>query len=343
MSNKGSSDMTGQRSEESVLFSLGSFAGLAPVRRPAAAPASEGSGLIDIRAMRAMIDSGTSGAATGRGADPEQMIPSFGGGGFNALSAEPLPTVAPATDPASEPEPRESRAPLYILVAVLSLGLLGFGAIILFDEPDPPQVTNEAIAVPAAIEDSGSEAPRDQEAAQATETETEAAPAEAAAVDAKPRKPRKRNKPSKRNKPRPTKATTASPASPAKATPKSASEVDVDCLLNEDLPKCKGSAAKVGPEPNQPAPSSELANKLDQSQILAGIRPVKAAAKSCGTGATVAIKFSVKGSTGAVISARPLDEHASSSVGKCVANSVKGASFAKFKAKQQGFTFKFRL
>src|SRR5690606_14414880 len=101
-------------------------------------------------------------------------------------------------------------------------------------------------------------------------------------------------------------------------------------------------ATKPKPEAKT-EPGEELANKLGQAEILAGIGPVKTAAKSCGSGTTVEVKFSVAGASGRVISADAQGEHASSNVGRCVTQAAKSASFERFAAKQQGFTFKFRL
>jgi len=108
------------------------------------------------------------------------------------------------------------------------------------------------------------------------------------------------------------------------------------------LPKCKGGGGGGGGGGND-APDPSLPKKLGQTQILSGISAAKSAAKSCGSGATVAVKFSVKGSTGKVISAKAQGEHAGTSIGKCVEGAAKKASFPKFQASQQGFTFKFRL
>lgn len=114
------SDLTAQRNENSVLFSLDNLQKLAssestagaPVSSPApvstpstAAPSSEGSGLIDIRAMGAMMGSESP-------ADPrrreDDLVPSFGPGG---LAAQPLVSEAPPIA-AMAPTPQQMHPPV---------------------------------------------------------------------------------------------------------------------------------------------------------------------------------------------------------------------------------------
>jgi hypothetical protein len=334
-----------------VLFSLGNLAaGLAAPKPATAAPASEGSGLIDIRAMRAMLDDESSaGAARAPRQGPAELLPSFAGGGFDALSADPLPSVAPhlapnpAVRPAVKPAARGPNTVLVVIAGLLGLGLLGLGAMVVLDEPREVVATPELIAVPGPVEEAKGEQPAPEPEPEPEQVEPEVEP-EAPVAAPPTRTPAKRNRTT--SKTTPTTSNTTTPPKTTTPAPASKDEIDVDCLIDKTLPKCNKGASKPGkasPSTSTPKPTADLPAKLDQSQILAGINPVKTAAKSCGSGTTVAIKFSVKGSTGAVISAQPLGEHASSSVGKCVASSANKASFAKFGAEQQGFTFKFRL
>jgi hypothetical protein len=83
--------------------------------------------------------------------------------------------------------------------------------------------------------------------------------------------------------------------------------------------------------------------KLGAHDIIQGIKAIRAEVGKCGLNKYVAIKFSIEGSTGTVISATPLDEHAATPVGECVARAAKKAKFPEFQADQQSFTFKFRL
>src|SRR5690606_5311485 len=126
--------LTGQRNENSVLFSLDSLKAMAATQKPASAgpvrqapsttaPSSEGSGLMDIRAMGAMLESSPSGGGGGGGGGADDdMLPTFGGGGLGGLSVEPLVTEPPPTATPVATEPPRSNAPMYILIALLAAG-----------------------------------------------------------------------------------------------------------------------------------------------------------------------------------------------------------------------------
>jgi predicted Zn finger-like uncharacterized protein len=117
-------NLTGQRHENSVLFSLSNLQSLA-MNSPAAAkpaptsmgaPAAEGSGLIDIRAMAASTFSApSSGGAIGGGGSPADDLPAFGGFSPAAPVLLPLQTGGP---------------PKWIWLVVL--GMLGLVGVVLF-------------------------------------------------------------------------------------------------------------------------------------------------------------------------------------------------------------------
>lgn len=164
-------NLTAQRNENSVLFSLDSLQKLAtsgssaPSSSPAApaaasesaeftlpreeptpspllsptsftpstsAPTSEGSGLIDIRAMSAVV-------SETRNANPspreDTLIPSFAGSGFGGLSAQPVAVEDPLLGgtgayeaaPAAPARPARSITPIVIGAAVVVLALGGAG------------------------------------------------------------------------------------------------------------------------------------------------------------------------------------------------------------------------
>lgn len=358
--------LTAQRSENSVLFSLDKLTAMVTGPTPAtagpmraapstSAPASEGSGLIDIRAMRSMLDRDERGQPSPNARQPGEAIPSFGGGGFEGLSAAPIVSLAPPQDTSAatpKPKPRSS-GPLLALVGVLGLGFLGLGALVLLDKPERSSTVEQVVMVAPEADASHDDDPELTAAQTEAEDEAEDDTKDDAEDPTEPEAEIKTTTPRKRTNPR-TNPTTNPTKTPSKTNPTAtkdpAGPIDVDCLLNKDLPKCKGKGGpgpvaetptKTPTSPSEPAVG--LPNKLSTTQIAAGISPVKSAAKSCGSGTTVAVKFSVAGSTGTVVSARPLDEHSSSAVGRCVVNAAKKASFPKFAAAQQGFTFKFRL
>lgn len=115
---------------------------------------------------------------------------------------------------------------------------------------------------------------------------------------------------------------------------------DVDCLLDPSLAKCQTPGA---------APPSSLPRKLGSAQIKLGIDGVKPAVEGCAAqygaaaGTVVIIRFVLEGSTGSVRAAEAKDEHAGTKLGECVEAAAKQATFAKFQASRQGFSFKFRL
>lgn len=331
---------TASRNDDSVLFSLDNLAKLAPSAAPlrpkpaTAAPASEGSGLIEIRTIGAILQR----EAPPRSGAPEDGIPGFGGSGFDGLSAAPLVSETPVLTPVVKPAPRPSNAPIYVLLGLLGSALLGLGAMMVLDDPEPPVIVTEYVTAPET--DTVEPPPADE--AEAEPSESEPAPVEPEAkADPKPES-KPTSAPRRRNRSTPAKDQT--PVTTTKAAPQPP-EPDVDCLINPNLDKCRAKQPKATkPKPEtKPDPGEELANKLGQAEILAGIGPVKTAAKSCGSGTTVEVKFSVAGASGRVISADAQGEHASSTVGRCVTRAAKSASFERFAAKQQGFTFKFRL
>ncbi|MCX4242346.1 GYF domain-containing protein [Paraliomyxa miuraensis] len=171
------SKLTGQRNENSVLFSLDSLQAMATasaaspspaVSAPAArassnpskglatsAPTSEGSGLIDIRSLGSMVGSGPSMAASAapQAAADDAALPSFGGGGFGGLAATPL--VAPTTPDSSTPAPPavvvqpRSNAPLYIMMVLLIAAVGGLGWYIANQKPPETKTIVQEVPVVA--------------------------------------------------------------------------------------------------------------------------------------------------------------------------------------------------
>jgi predicted Zn finger-like uncharacterized protein len=369
----GASSLTGQRNENSVLFSLDSLKAMAsapaagggarpshagPVRSAPSttAPASEGSGLIDIRAMGAMMDAQATSSVGPSSASEDELLPSFGGGALGGLSVEPLVVEPPPSAVPVATEQRRSNAPMYILIALLMCGLIGLGVMIVLDKDEAPKEVIKEIHVPGTVDEKDKTGEKDEkdenddkdekddkESADAGDTggETEGDAADTGGTAIKKKK-KVGGTSGGTTGGTTTGGTTTGGTTTGGTTGKTPEkEPDVDCLLDPNLPKCKGGGSTGGS--SKPAADPSLPAKLGQAEITSGLDPVKAEAKKCGAGTAVAIKFSVKGSTGSVISATPLEEHASTPIGKCVATAAKGAKFPKFQADQQGFTFKFRL
>jgi predicted Zn finger-like uncharacterized protein len=142
-------NLTGQRHENSVLFSLSNLQSLAmPSPKPAASlgsgpvPTTEGSGLIDIRAMAA--SSGAARPADGRigGGTAEDDLPSFG-------------SFSPAA-PVLLPLPSSSGPPKWIyavIVAMIGLvGVVGYLAFKVIMPKPAPVIVMQAPPAPAPAE-----------------------------------------------------------------------------------------------------------------------------------------------------------------------------------------------
>jgi len=144
----GQSHLTGQRNENSVLFSLSNLEALAvpssgSARVPSTAASTEGSGLIDIRSMaaRTIGESGRSDAFGG-----SDSLPTFSTPQFSPVAPVLLP-MAPSGPPRW----------VYPVLAVLAIGIvaLGFGIYKVVSAPPPapplpPQIVVPAGSLPAA-------------------------------------------------------------------------------------------------------------------------------------------------------------------------------------------------
>jgi hypothetical protein len=131
-------------------------------------------------------------------------------------------------------------------------------------------------------------------------------------------------------------------APPAKPEPLTPGEIDekfrAECVLNPNKAGCEELRKKTR---NTTDLDAHISDKLTQSQIREGFSKVKGKAKACGgdPGVTVRVKVSIAGSSGNVISVDALDDHAGTPLGKCVADALKDASFARFTSESQGTVY----
>jgi predicted Zn finger-like uncharacterized protein len=382
------SNLTGARNENSVLFSLDSLSAVAMGGRggggggasaPAAAapsgpsfslaPASsapaattatgEGSGLIDIRAMSAMLgsggDSGGGGAGGGGGGGgaesgfAETAIPSFGGG-FGGLAAAPLSIGSPGGQDGAVvmPEPvKASNGPMYALIGLLAAGLIGVVAFVVTRPPPEPQKIVEKVIVAGAVDEGEEDAPRKKRKKRAAEEEEEEEEEEEVAADpaaedtttkkTTTKKTTKTTKTGTKDAGTETKTGDAPPATKKDPPKEEKEDIGVDCLLNPETCK-KGSSGSGGSGSSKPPAESGLPEKLTADQIKAGTASAKSSAESkCKAqskgGEKITVKISIEGSSGKVLSASADD---SGPLGTCVAGEYKNATFPKFTAPQQG-------
>lgn len=391
------SQLTSTRNENSVLFSLDSLSSMAmgsggkpsggassspssfstPVasgggggsHSPSASGNSEGSGLIDIRSMGAMLGGGGGGGGGG-GADDDRddsMLPSFGGTGFGGLAAAPLLTATPASG-APEPvvvEPqRSSQTPLYIIIGILVLGMGGLAAYVLTRPPPQPTEVVRTIVAPAVQSDKDDDGDEDGEKKKKKKTEDEdegdeeaeaGAPAAEAgetptAVTKTGDKKGTTTKSGDKKGTTTTKTgdkkgtdsgTTPTTATETKTETKKPAESDntpsVECIL--DPSKCKkgGSTGTT----TKPPPDASMPEKLELADIKAGVAgPKSSAESSCKSkakgGEKVKIKLSINGPAGTVISSSAEDDGGNPALGSCVAAELKKATFKKVQKEQIG-------
>jgi hypothetical protein len=368
--------MTGQRNENSVLFSLNNLQALASGggggnaaaakagvdNRPGFANSqTEGSGLIDIRAMAAStLAASPASSARGGGDEPE-------------ISAAPIfsPMAAPILMPAAPSGP-----PKWIW-AVLGVGVLAVigivivGVLLLTKKSEPTVVAGGPGTVPAgtvaapgtAAAPGTTAAPTTAPAGTPDKTAAKPEPAAEAKGTAPDKGEDKGTKSSSKSSgkheskaaaasPKPEKshesAAPAPEAAPAPAPKKSGGKRDeLDDLLNgasPDKPAAKPKAAAH--EDSSGGGDDSLPEQLEKGQIVGGMSKVKGRVAGCYDQFKVPGMASVNVTiqkSGAVSSATVGGAFAGTPTGSCVEKAVKSASFPKFKGSPMSLTYPFML
>jgi hypothetical protein len=127
------------------------------------------------------------------------------------------------------------------------------------------------------------------------------------------------------------------------STTDQASQDEVDCLLNPDLPKCASGGKTSGKD--GPVLVPKVPEKLDSTMLKTGFNTVKSKAKACGSkygaaaGTKVKIHASIEGASGKITSVEATGEHAGTDLGKCVEEAVKDVTFQVFKSPAQGVDY----
>jgi len=133
---------------------------------------------------------------------------------------------------------------------------------------------------------------------------------------------------------------------PTKTKSPKSEHLPAECVID---PEGCGLGGKTTPnEPTQKEKTENLPDKLGQPAIRKGLAKVKATAKQCGarhggTGETVHVKLTLRGSTGQVTKATPMKPHVGTPLGSCVAAALKKAKFDRFTASVQGVQYGVRL
>jgi len=348
--NSGSTHLTGQRNENSVLFSLSNLEALAMpsqsagIRRPSSTSTTEGSGLIDIRSMAAMtLNDGASESKRSGDALPTFSTPQFS-------------PVAPVLLPMSSSGPPKW---VYPVLGLLGVGILvlGYGIYKVVTAPAPGQVVVVAAApapapAPAPAANPAPAAAPAAEAPKPTAAEAKLASAPAQ-TDEKQEKPAEKSghnsgksekghrkgsesasaKAGSGNdgrKPEPTASSTPTSDSSKSAGKKTGGSKSLDDLLGEVGSK------KSGEEP-KPVSQVKLIT-LTQSDIINAMRGVQPKVQAC------ANQFKVPGtamanisvaSGGRVSNTTVTGKFAGTPTGSCVEVAAKSAKFPPC----QGMTF----
>jgi predicted Zn finger-like uncharacterized protein len=360
--------MTGQRNENSVLFSLsnlqqlatrgGSPAESAPLASQPAGPAvaqgsgqapGEGSGLIDIRALAKSTTPGTK-AAPSQAVDDLLAIGTGAGGG--ALGA-PLLGPAPL-------ETSEGNRWLWIagaaiaVIAIVGAGV-GVGMALGGSEDDALEISAGAEQEPSQPIPGSNEVATAAQAPVDPPDEALAAaePAEAATIDepeeAAPapeiREPEPKKRSSSTSSQRRQRTTRSSAAPKPAPAPKKRSGNNLDALMDEVVGGSSPSKPKQTTKSSTSSGSGlpDAPSRTDVKTALQGVSgAVKACRKDSGGTATVNVTFSGKTgrASGAKIASGPFKGTA---VGSCVESAVKRARVPRFKQSTFKVTFPYRL
>jgi predicted Zn finger-like uncharacterized protein len=361
--------MTGQRNENSVLFSLTNLQQLASrggstsesattgASQPSAslgaqtAPgaAGEGSGLIDIRALAKSTTPGTKTA-------PSQAVDdllSIGTGGGGAALGAPLLGPTPL-------ETSDGNRWLWIggaaiaVIAIVGAGI-GVGMALGGSEDDALEITaageQPAQPIPGSNEvATAAQAPSDPpEQALAVAEPVEAAtieePAEAApAPEIKAPAPKKRSSSSSQRRQRTSRSTAAAKPAPAPA-PKKRNSNNLDALMDEVVGGSSPSKPKQTTRSSSSS-SSSLPDAPARNDVKTALQGVSGAVKSCkkDSGGTAAVNVVFSGKTGRASSAKVTSgPFKGTAVGSCIESAVKRARVPRFKQSSFKVTFPYRL
>jgi len=334
-------NLTGQRHENSVLFSLSNLQSLAmPSAKPAAsapltstAPTTEGSGLIDIRAMAA---STRPAAADGPTTTMDDDLPSFG-------------AFSPAA-PVLLPSPASSGPPWWIyLVIMVMLALVGGIGFMAWRVISPKQVVVvKEVQVPAPAPEpskaakSGTSATADDKKP-TTIAEKDLPPREGAAAKEGQGKEgakegeKKGHHSSKSGGGKEKKAVAGGgddkkPAAPvaAIAEPPRPKPGSLDALLNDAAPRAANKPKANDDEKRGGGGGGEGPGPLPKNALVAGLNGVRPKVSACYNQFKVpgtAMVNIVIGKSGKVTTATVTGKFAGTPTGTCVEQAVKTASF----------------
>jgi predicted Zn finger-like uncharacterized protein len=359
--------MTGQRNENSVLFSLSNLQQLAsrggspaeasaPVAsQPQASTgalagsqaAGEGSGLIDIRALAKSTTPGTK-AAPSQAVDDLLAIGAGAGGTLGAPLLGPTPL-----------ETSDGNRWLWIgVVVVAAIAVVGggvvFGMALGGSEDDALE-----IAAPSVQPQPSEPTPGSNPAAAATQAPAEPEQ-EAAVVDIEPEEPvaaatlEEPEKPQAKSQSAARKRTSSSTAqrrqrtasAPKEAAPPKRKGNNLDALMDEVVGGPSSSSKSKQTTSSSSSSSSSLPDAPSRNDVKTALQGVSGGVKACrkdaGGTATVNVTFSGKTgrATGAKVASGPFK---GTPIGACIESAVKRARVPRFKQSSFKVTFPYRL
>jgi predicted Zn finger-like uncharacterized protein len=361
--------LTGQRNENSVLFSLATLQQLSGDEKPAAGGApmagtasGDSSGLIDINKLSGAIHN----ERGGKKSSVDDILSVGASSGLGAPLAAPVlapmalpavPVAAPVAAPA--PEPQRSSPMVWIgVAAILAAGGVAAAFILKsHSEPTPPPqvaaaptpaapaaMDPNAVTPPPAAPTAAPTAPAANPAAPAAEPAAPAAnPAPAAAAHA-PERSRDRD----RERPRTTASAppppTAAPAAPAaRPAPAPARPRAAAGSVSDLMEAVVAGRPAAGAAPAAAAPSSDLPLRPDRTAVIAALRGAGPSVRSCGSGqggvATVTIVFNSRGEVNTATVAPPVTGAQAS----CVASAVRRVHVPAFSQPTFSVTYPFAL
>jgi len=359
--------MTGQRNENSVLFSLSNLQQLASQGGPQPTPAQpaqvqpasvstkagsaqasgEGSGLIDIRALAQSTASKTEAGPT-QTVDDLLAIGAGTGGGMGTPLLGPAPL-----------ETSDSKRWLWVagaavvLIAIVGAGI-GVGMALGGSEDDALEVAAPSVQQPASAPRAAPVNPEPAAAPEPEEPAQEAAvvdiepeePAEAATLDPKPaseERPSARQRNARRQ--RAQKNSSSERQARASQPPKRKSN-NLDALMDEVVGGSSPSKSKSKPASSTSSGGASLQDSPSRNDVKTALQGVSGAVKSCrkDTGGTAIVDVVFSGKTGRVSNARVTSgPFKGTPVGACITNAVERARVPRFKQSSFKVTFPYRL
>jgi predicted Zn finger-like uncharacterized protein len=357
--------MTGQRNENSVLFSLSNLQQLAsqggaqpqaaqpaqPIQPTAASTASapqaagEGSGLIDIRAL-AQSTSSTKQAAPAQAVDDLLAI----GTGTSSTIGSPLLGPAPL-------ETSDNKRWIWIAgAAVVLIAIVGAGigvgmalggseddALEIAAPMDPRPATPQQAAAATAEPDAAPEPEEPVQEAAVVDIEPEE-PAAAATIE-EPAAPAKRQRTAPKKKRQRTQRSSTQQRAKAEPTPKRKSN-NLDALMDEVVGGSSPSKPKAKQASTSGSSGAGLPDSPSRNDVKKALQGVSGAVKSCkkDAGGTAIVDVVFSGKTGRVSNAKVSSgPFKGTPVGACVASAVKRARVPRFKQASFKVTFPYRL